>query len=85
MSIVAIIPERSGSKSVRDKNIALLSGHPLIAYSTGTEKCSSLVERVIVSTDSEQYASIAIKYGAATPFLRPAEFSADSSKTVNQM
>jgi len=79
MDIVAIIPARAGSKSVHDKNIALLSGHPLIAYSIAAAKCSSLIERVIVSTDSERYASIAIQYGAEVPFLRPAELSTDTS------
>ena len=79
MDIVAIIPARSGSKSLQDKNIALLSGHPLIAYSITAAKCSALIKRVIVSTDSERYASIAVQYGAEVPFLRPAEFSTDNS------
>ncbi len=79
MTVVAIIPARSGSKSMVDKNIALLSGHPLIAYSIAAAKCSSSINRVIVSTDSAQYAEIAIKYGAEVPFIRPAEFSTDCS------
>ena len=79
MDIVAIIPARSGSKSLQDKNIALLSGHPLIAYSITAAKCSALIKRVIVSTNSERYASIAVQYGAEVPFLRPAEFSTDNS------
>ena len=77
--VIAIIPARSGSKSLIDKNIALLSGHPLIAYSIAIAKLSNKIDRVIVSTDSEQYAEIASLYGAEVPFLRPAEYSTDTS------
>ena len=79
MGVIAIIPARAGSKSLQDKNIAELSGHPLIAYSIAAAKCSSLIERVLVSTDSEYYASIAARYGAEVPFIRPAEYATDSS------
>ena len=75
--VMAIIPARSGSKSLIDKNIALLSGHPLIAYSIAAAKLSKKVGRVIVSTDSQSYAEIAIKYGAEVPFIRPTEYSTD--------
>ena len=61
----AIIPARSGSKSIKDKNLALLGGHPLIAYSIALAKMMVGVDRVIVSTDSLEYAKIAEKYGAA--------------------
>ena len=57
--VIAIIPARSGSKSISDKNIKLLSGYPLIAYSIAVAKCSLLIDRVIVSTDSKKYAEIA--------------------------
>lgn len=77
--VVAVIPARSGSKSVVDKNIMLLSGHPLIAYSIAAAKMSKRIDRVIVSTDSDRYAEIASLYGAEVPFLRPAEFSTDAS------
>lgn len=79
MGVIAIIPARSGSKSLQDKNIAELSGHPLITYSIAVAKCSSLIERVFVSTDSKHYASIAEKYGAEVPFIRPVEFATDTS------
>ena len=78
-NVVAIIPARSGSKGVVDKNIRLLGGHPLIAYSIAVAQLSSEIDRTIVSTDSEQYACIARKYGAEVPFLRPAEISTDNS------
>ena len=77
--VIAIIPARAGSKSILDKNIACLSRHPLIAYSIVAAQLSTEIDRVIVSTDSEQYAKIAIKYGAEVPFLRPREFATDSS------
>jgi len=78
-NVIAIIPARSGSKSVRDKNIKLLSGHPLIAYSIVAAKLSKEIKRVVVSTDSEEYAEIAKKYGAEVPFIRPEIYSKDSS------
>ncbi len=77
--IIAVIPARSGSKGVPDKNIKLLAGHPLIAYSIVAARLAKNIDRVIVSTDSEHYASIARGYRAETPFLRPAEISGDRS------
>jgi CMP-N,N'-diacetyllegionaminic acid synthase len=77
--IVAIIPARSGSKSLTDKNIKYLSEHPLIAYSIAAAKMSKKIDRVIVSTDSHEYANIARKYGAEVPFIRPEKYSTDSS------
>ena len=77
--VVAIIPARAGSKGVVDKNIKLLAGHPLIAYSIAVAQLANGINRIIVSTDSEEYASIACDYGAEVPFLRPDEFSGDTS------
>lgn len=77
--IVAIIPARSGSKGVSDKNIRILAGKPLLAFSIVAAKLTSNVDRVILSTDSEHYANIARQYGAEVPFLRPAEISGDGS------
>lgn len=77
--IVAIVPARSGSKSLVDKNIKELSGHPLIAYSIAVAKMSKMIDRVIVSTNSQEYARIARKYGAEVPFIRPDEFSTEIS------
>jgi CMP-N,N'-diacetyllegionaminic acid synthase len=79
MSIIAIIPARSGSKGVPGKNIKLLGGIPLFAFSIIAAKMMSSVSRVIVSTDSEEYAQIAKDYGAEVPFLRPNEISGDKS------
>jgi CMP-N,N'-diacetyllegionaminic acid synthase len=78
-NVIAIIPARAGSKSLIDKNIKLLSGHPLLAYSILAAKLSKKIARVIVSTNSSEYAEIAIKYGAEVPFMRPHEYSTDTS------
>lgn len=79
MSLIAIIPARSGSKGVPGKNIKLLGGIPLFAFSIIAAKMMPSVSRVIVSTDSEEYAQLAKKYGAEVPFLRPKEISEDKS------
>ena len=81
----AIIPARSGSKSIKDKNLALLGGHPLISYSIAAAKMTEGVDKVIVSTDSLEYAKIAEKYGAEVPFLRPQEISQDTSTDYDFM
>lgn len=77
--VLAIIPARSGSKSVKDKNIREMNKKPMLAYSIEHAKASKYIDRVIVSTDSEKYAKIARNYGAETPFLRPSEISMDDS------
>jgi CMP-N,N'-diacetyllegionaminic acid synthase len=81
-SIVALIPARSGSKRVPDKNIRSLAGHPLIAYSIAAALQSKVFGRVIVSTDSERYARIARYYGAEVPFLRPSTIAGDTSPDI---
>ncbi|MDE5778563.1 MAG: acylneuraminate cytidylyltransferase family protein [Lachnospiraceae bacterium] len=77
--ILAVIPARAGSKSVPNKNIREIAGKPLIAYSIEHALESNMINRVIVSTDSEQYADIAKYYGAEVPFLRPAEYATDTA------
>jgi len=81
-NIVALIPARSGSKRVPDKNIRPLAGHPLIAYTIAAALQSKIFQTVIVSTDSQQYADIARHYGAEVPFLRPAPISGDTSPDI---
>ena len=76
---VAVIPARSGSKGVPKKNVKVLGGHPLIAYSIAAAKLCPDIERVIVSTDSPEIAEIARAYGAEIPFLRPAHLAQDTS------
>lgn len=77
--VLAVIPARSGSKSVIDKNIRLINGKPMIAYSIEHALKAPGIDRVIVSTDSEKYAEIARKYGAEVPFIRPAEYATDTA------
>jgi CMP-N-acetylneuraminic acid synthetase len=79
---IALIPARAGSKRVAHKNIAPLAGHPLIAYTISAALDSGVFSRVVVSTDSEEYAVIARHYGAEVPFLRPAEFAGDKSPDI---
>ena len=77
--VLAIIPARGGSKGIPRKNIKLFAGYPLIAYSIAAGLQSELTTRVIVSTDDEEIAAVARKWGAQTPFLRPAELAADNT------
>jgi N-acylneuraminate cytidylyltransferase len=81
-SCIALVPARSGSKRVSDKNIRLLGGHPLIAYSVVPARQSGVFDAVVVATDSELYAEIARHYGAETPFLRPPAISSDTSPDI---
>lgn len=78
-NVLAVIPARGGSKGIPRKNIRNFAGHPLIAYSIEAGLRSSLVNRVIVSTDDEEIAAVARQYGAEVPFLRPAEFAQDQT------
>jgi CMP-N,N'-diacetyllegionaminic acid synthase len=79
---VAFIPARSGSKRVPNKNIKLLGGHPMLAYTIQAAVDSGIFDAVICATDSEQYADIARHYGAEVPFLRSAAISGDKSPDV---
>ncbi|HQH27058.1 MAG TPA: acylneuraminate cytidylyltransferase family protein [Oligoflexia bacterium] len=81
-SIIGLIPARSGSKRVRDKNIRLLGEHPVIAYTISAARQSGIFSRIIVSTDSELYAEIARHYGAEVPFLRPPEIAGERSPDI---
>ena len=81
MKNIAIIPARSGSKGLPDKNIRLLCGKPLLAYSIEAALQSDIFDVVHVSTDSIQYAEIAKKFGADVPFLRSTETSSDSASS----
>ena len=79
MKNIAIIPARSGSKGLRDKNIKELCGKPLMAYSIEAALESGCFEVVHVSTDSESYAQTARRFGADVHFLRSAEMSSDTA------
>ena len=81
MRNLAIIPARSGSKGLADKNIRKLAGIPLIGYSIQAARESEIFDEVMVSTDSEIYAHIAEEYKASVPFLRSAKMSSDSASS----
>lgn len=80
--ILALIPARSSSKSIPHKNIRMFGDKPLLAHSILHGLQARMVDRVIVSTDSPQYAEIARRYGADVPFLRPVEFAGDLSPDI---
>jgi len=75
--ILAIIPARGGSKTIPGKNIKLLCGKPLLAYTIEEAKKSRYINRIIVSTDDPEIARIAKRYGAGVPFLRPKALAGD--------
>jgi len=79
--ILAIIPARSGSKGLKDKNIKKLNGKPMIAYTIEAANESGIFKDVIVSTDSRKYAETAEEYDAEVPFFRPQRLAEDDSTT----
>ncbi|MBI4263020.1 MAG: acylneuraminate cytidylyltransferase family protein [Acidobacteria bacterium] len=81
-SVVALIPARYGSKRVPGKNVRVLQGHPVLAYTIAPALESGVFGSVIVSTDSEEIAAVARHYGAEVPFLRPAAFAGDTSPDI---
>ncbi len=83
MNIIAIIPARSGSKSIPHKNIRSVAGKPMLAYSIEHAKQSKYIDRIILSTDSPEYANIGEEYGAEIPFLRPAEYASDTALDID--
>lgn len=82
MSCVAIIPARGGSKRIARKNLKLFDGVPMIVRSIRTTLESGLFERVVVSTDDEEIAQVALAHGADVPFLRPTDLADDFTGTA---
>lgn len=80
---IAIIPARSGSKGIKNKNLTKLNGKPLIAYSIESGLKSRYIDKVVVTTDGEEIAKISKQFGAEVPFLRPKSLSSDKSKTID--
>lgn len=77
MEVLALIPARGGSKSIPKKNIYSVAGKPLISWAIEAAKKAKKIDRVIVSTDSEEIAAVAKQYGAEVPFMRPAKYAED--------
>jgi CMP-N,N'-diacetyllegionaminic acid synthase len=82
MSVLGLILARGGSKGIASKNIKNICGKPLIAWSIEIAQNADSVEKVVVSTDDEEIAEIAQKYGAEVPFLRPAELAQDDTPSM---
>ena len=81
--LLAVIPARGGSKRLPRKNILDLAGKPLIAWTIEAALGSKYIDRVIVSTDDKEIATISKKYGADVPFMRPSELATDEAKSVD--
>lgn len=82
MKILAVIPARRASKGVPGKNIKLLGEKPLLSYSIEQAIASNSFEKIIVSTDDEAIAQIAIDYGAEVPFIRPSDLANDTASSI---
>lgn len=83
MNILALIPARGGSKRLPGKNIKLLGGLPLIAWTIRAAWKSTCCTDVLVSTDDESIAGVAREYGASVPWLRPSCLSTDTASSVD--
>lgn len=81
--MIAIIPARGGSKGLPGKNILPLCGKPMIAYTIEAAKQSKYIDRVIVSTDDQNIADVALEYGAEVPFLRPEFLASDTAMAID--
>ena len=82
---IAIIPARGASKRIPRKNIKAFHGKPMIVYSIEAAQKSGCFDRIIVSTDDQEIADTALKYGAEVPFLRPADIADDYATTMDVM
>ena len=82
---IAIIPARSQSKRIKNKNVKKFMGKPIMAWSIEAAKKSKIFDEIIVSTDSKKISNIAIKYGAKIPFLRSSKLSNDKSNLIEVM
>lgn len=83
MSVLGLIPARGGSKGIPHKNIKELNGYPLIAYSIAQGLQSNLIDRLIVSTDDYEIKSVAEKYGAEVPFIRPQHLASSTASSFD--
>ncbi|RJG23855.1 acylneuraminate cytidylyltransferase family protein [Massilia cavernae] len=80
--VLALVPARSGSKGLANKNIRPLNGKPLLAWPIEAARASEYVDRVIISTDDVHYAELARAAGADVPFIRPAELASDTAPSI---
>lgn len=80
---LALVPARAGSKGLPGKNIRRMCGKPLIGWSIEQGRESRYVDKILVSTDSEEIASVAREYGASAPFLRPQDLASDTASSID--
>ena len=85
MNILGIIPARSNSKGIKNKNIKIINGKELIYYTIKRAKESKLISHLVSSTNSKKYRKIFNKYGIWTPKLRPKRFSSDTSNIIDTL
>lgn len=81
--MIAIIPARGGSKGLPRKNVKEMCGKPLIAYTIEAALAAKSIDRVVISTDDDEIAAVAMQYGAEVPFMRPAELASDTAMAVD--
>lgn len=84
-TVLAIIPARGGSKSVPRKNMSMVAGRPLIAWTIEVALACSALDRVIVSTDDKEIIEISQQYGAEAPFLRPLRLAQDDTSSIDTL
>ncbi len=82
MRVLGIVPARGGSKGIPNKNIAMLAGKPLLAYTAEAALAAKRLTRVVLSTDDERIAEVGVEYGLYVPFMRPAELARDDTPTL---
>lgn len=85
MSVLAVITARGGSKGIFRKNTKLLAGKPLIAWTIEAARQATCVDRVVVSTDDDEIRSVALRFGADVPFIRPAPLASDSATSIDTL
>ena len=85
MKTVAIVPARGGSKGVPRKNLVKVAGRPLLAWTVEAAVEAKLIDRVILTTDSEEIAAIGRHFGAETPFMRPLEMAGDATPMIDSI
>ncbi len=81
--VLGIIPARGNSKRVKNKNIRIINGNPLIYWTFRSSQNSKYIDRLIVSTDNKKIKNISISFGVEVPFLRPKELAEDNSSSVD--
>lgn len=82
-NVLGLIPARGGSKGIPGKNIYPLDGKPLLAYTCEAARQSKQLQRVILSTDSQEIADVGTRYGVEVPFLRPEQYAQDNTPSID--